>query len=411
MHRFCGLAIALVLGLSACTPPPEGIEIMTNGETPTAFSPPTTSTKAKPKPTIALPTPTGNIGDIKRRNLFNEAVRLTSSIVSPTLVESRFDTGSAGARMLYKEGLIDDSPGGSDKLLDSVIRDYGYVTGVSIAREPSGDATTTAILQNTVLIFKDEASARAATEVGFRLREERDPDRPTRVQTEEIPGFPEAKAFSRRVGEGQAVFAYTTAFAQMGPVVVRISVGQQSEAESIEIIARYLTRQLAELDGFTPTPVDRLSSLTPPFDPDGSLLKLATDKTEFAPYGSGGVFDAKGALLFEANIQLWADLYRNAGVDRLILDEAGEVIRAADETGAALLLEKARPEFLSRKGYEPTDAPNTVTSANCLQYVSSPPVDDPLERCLFMRGRYVTLVEGLRSVIGQRAQDRWNRLG
>ncbi|WP_078323160.1 DUF7373 family lipoprotein [Mycobacteroides salmoniphilum] len=409
MRRFCVLVIALAL--SACgSPPNDGIEIVTNGQTPTAFSPLTPSTKAKPKPTIALPTPTGSIGDIKRRNLFNEAVRLTSSIVSPTLIEPRFDTGSAGARMLYKEGLIDDSPGGSDKLLDSVIRDYGYVTGVSVAREPSGDATT-AILQNTVLIFKDEESARAATEVGFRLREERDPDRPTRVQTEEIPGFPEAKAFSRRVGEGQAVFAYTTAFVHKGPVVVRISVGQQSEAESIEIIARYLTPQLAELDGFTPTPVDQLSSLTPPFDPDGSLLKLATDKTEFAPYGAGGVFDAKGALLFEANIQSRADLYRNVGVDRLILGETGDVIRAAGETGAALLLDKTRPEFLSRKGYEPTDAPNTVPSADCLQYVSSPPVDDPLQRCLFMRGRYVTWVEGARSVIGQRAQDRWNRLG
>ncbi len=189
MHRFCGLAIALALSLSACTAPPESIEIMTNGETPTAFSPPTTSTKAKPKPTIALPTPTGNIGDIKRRNLFNEAVRLTSAIVSPTLVEPRFDTGSAGARMLYKEGLIDDSPGGSDKLLDSVIRDYGYVTGVSIAREPSGEAATTAILQNTVLIFKDEASARAATEVGFRLREERDPIDPRGCRPKRFRAF------------------------------------------------------------------------------------------------------------------------------------------------------------------------------------------------------------------------------
>lgn len=216
---------------------------------------PTTSTKAKPKPIVALPAPTGSIGDIKRRNLFNEAVRLTSSIVSPTLIEPRFDSaGLTGVVMLYKEGLLDDSPGGTGKLLDSVIRDYGYVTGVRAEREPSGDASTTEILQNTVLIFKDDASASAAAEAGFRLREEQDPDRRSRAQTEVIPGFADAKAFTRRIGEGSAVFAYTTAFLQKGPLVIRISVGQRPETESVDIIARYLRRQLTALEDFTPTP-------------------------------------------------------------------------------------------------------------------------------------------------------------
>lgn len=408
----CLRVLAMALIVTACASPSNGVEIVTNGETPTAFSPPTTSTKAKPKPIVALPAPTGGIGDIKRRNLFNEAVRLSSAIVSPTLIEPRFDSaGLTGVVMLYKEGLLDDSPGGTGKLLDSVIRDYGYVTGVRAEREPSGDASTTEILQNTVLIFKDDASARAAAEAGFRLREERDPDRRSRAQTEVIPGFADAKAFTRRIGEGSAIFAYTTAFLQKGPLVIRISVGQRPETESVDIIARYLTRQLAALADFTPTPLDQLSSLGPPFDPDGSLLKLATDTTEFGPSGSGGVFDAQGALLFESDIQSWSEVYRKTGVDRLVLASDGELTRAADTENAAVLLAKIRPGFLARKGYEPTGAPSTVPSAECLQYTSVVPSDDPLQRCLFARGRYVTWVEGTRSVIGARAQDRWNRLG
>lgn len=246
---------------------------------------------------------------------------------------------------------------------------------------------------------------------GFRLREEQDPDRRSRAQTEVIPGFADAKAFTRRIGEGSAVFAYTTAFLQKGPLVIRISVGQRPETESVDIIARYLRRQLTALEDFTPTPLDQLSSLSPPFDPDGSLLKLATDTTEFGPSGSGGVFDAQGALLFESDIQSWSEVYRKTGVDRLVLASDGELTRAADTEKAAVLLAKIRPGFLARKGYEPTGAPSTVPSAECLQYTSVVPSDDPLQRCLFARGRYVTWVEGTRSVIGQRAQDRWNRLG
>lgn len=104
-------------------------------------------------------------------------------------------------------------------------------------------------------------------------------------------------------------------------------------------------------------------------------------------------------------------MYRKTGVDRLVLASDGELTRAADTEKAAVLLAKIRPGFLARKGYEPTGALSTVPSAECLQYTSVVPSDDPLQRCLFARGRYVTWVEGTRSVIGQRAQDRWNRLG
>lgn len=399
MRRFCVLVIALAL--SACGPPPtDGIEIVTNGETPRGPTPATMSSSAAQKPTrtIALPPPTGGIGDIKLRKLFNEAIRLSSFMVPPTVIDPRF-LGKGGVTLLYRKSEV-----------DVAMQDYGYITGVSVSRRQVDNSGMSAALTNDVWIFHDEASAAAATEALFRLRDEK-PDHTKRVRTVEIPGFPEAKAYSTRTGEGRFTYTETTAHLQRGPFVVQIEVGRLNEEESIDIIARSLTKQVTGLEGFTPTPVDQLSSLDEPYDPDGSLLKLVSDKNSFSPSGIGGVFDTKGALLFQGGTQPWPEVYRQSGVDRLIIGESNRVTRAADDVGAARLLNDMRAEFASRKDYEPTSTPATVPNADCRQYESTVLVEDPLLACLFQQGRYVAWVEGKQSVIGQRVQDQRNRLG
>ncbi|QCH25791.1 hypothetical protein [Mycobacteroides salmoniphilum] len=410
MRRICLLAIVLITILSACVSTPDDIELLPSGETPFAFPPPsTTTTTSKPKATVELPTATGSIGDIKRGKLFHEAVRLSSVIVSPTLIDSRFNSGAWGAVLMYRPDTIGDSISPTDGMLDAVLRDYGYVTGARIEREPSGDSTISVLLQDMVLIFKDDASAAAATEVGFRLRDEQSSGTNKRVRPIEIPDFPQAKAYAERTNGTDA--GATIAYVQRGPVVVRIATHSIPDDEAAKTISRYLASQLSTLERFAPTPVDKLSSLTPPFDPDGSLLKLASDSTTVNPLGIGGVFDTNGALLRQDDFQGWSEVYEASGVDRLMVSDTGEVIRAADESGATRVLAKARPEFVARKGYKPTGPPPTLPSADCIQYVSSAPDDDPLRRCLFTRGRYVTWVEGKQSVLGQRVQDQWNRLG
>ncbi|WP_234795665.1 hypothetical protein [Mycobacteroides chelonae] len=398
MRRFHALAIALMLTMAACTSPPNGIEIVTNGETPMGPTPSTTTTATtKPRPTVPLPPPTGNIGDVKLKYLFYEAIRLSGSIVAPTIIDGRFNS-TGWPTLLYRRDK-------SDELLD-----YGYVTGISISREPvtpNNDATT--LLGVKIRLFKDEASAAAATEALFSLRNQLDPGESKRVETVEIPGFPAAKAYATHKNYGQSVYAETVAYLQRGPLVVRVDISQQPDVESAEILSRYLTRQFQELEHFTPTPIEQLSSLTSPFDPDGSLLKLATDKTSFNPSGSGAVFDARGAALFHSDIPAWLEIYRETGVDRFIVADSARVTRAGDDMGAKRLLDALRPEFLDRTDYGPPSAPSTVPNAECLQYKSGTG-DDPLLTCLFQQGRYVAWVQGTLSVIGQRVQDQRNRL-
>ncbi|ALR14385.1 hypothetical protein MYCSP_19615 [Mycobacteroides saopaulense] len=398
MRRFHALAIALTLVMTACTSPPDDIEIVTNGETPMGPTPSTTTTTTKARPTVPLPPPTGNIGDVKLRPLFYEAIRLSSSIVAPTIVDSRFN-GPGWPTLLYRRDKAEE------------LLDYGYVTGVSISREPAtpnNDAT--ALLGATVRVFKDDPSAAAAAEALFSLRNQKDPGDTKRVETLEIPGFPEAKAYATHKNYGQAVYAEAVAYLQRGPLVVRVDVSQQPDAEGAEILARYLTRQLQELEHFTPTPIDQLSTLTSPFDPDGSLLKLVTDKTSFSPSGSGAVFDAHGAALFHTDIPAWLETYRETGVERFIVEDSSRVTRAGDETGAQRLLDALWSELMARKDYGPLNAPSTVPNAECRQYTSGTD-DDPLLTCLFQQGRYVAWVQGAVSVIGQRVQDQRNRLG
>ncbi|MUM16700.1 hypothetical protein FZI91_14510 [Mycobacterium sp. CBMA271] len=405
------LAVAIVLVSAACGPPPaEGIEIVTNGETPASPQPSTTTTKPTVSITVPMPPPTGGIGDIKRGKRFNEAVRLASHVVAPTLVDPRF-TAHVGTLILYKEGLIGDGFD-SDGQFDKAIERYGFVTGVQTYRQLAGasdPASAPGNVENIVLVFKDDASAAAAVEAGYRLRGEPAGDPSLRAEPTEIPGFPDAKAYmSRTTRDGKVTHIQTTAYLQRGPLVIRLVVAQLPDAERVDLIARYLGRQANALEGFTPTPLGQLKDLKAPFDPEGSIKKMVMEEETVGPTGAGGVFDATGGLLFMSDAQQALDVFNAAGVDRFIGTTTGEAFRVSDESGAPRVLEMMVAILASDNRYAPFDLPAGAPAARCFKETML--TEDPYTRCALSRGRYVVYTGGPLKDIAARVQKQWDRL-
>lgn len=392
--------LAAVSALAGCTPTNKvDFEIVKNADK--SFDPPAPWTG----PPIPMPPATGGIGDIKPLARFYEAIRIASVVTPPVFVDPRFSQGD-NPLFVYKPGLLKSGLYRTPGTIETLLPDYGYVSGMRIKRAITSGASES--LESWVLAFKDEASAKAIVDIGYGLRDLPTPGETRRATPIDIPGIPEAKAYEWQEGEGRSARFATTAFVQRGTLVIRVEVGQVPERT--ELLRRYLERQLQAVKDFIPTPLDQLPSMPAPFDPDNKLLTTITETPDRNSYGSGAVLDANGGLLFEAQSPAWADDYRDAGVDRYIVGDANvtsvglAVTRAADEPGATKVLEQYRKQYSSAQDLHPETPPASVPSASCYSN------NYDYWRCVFVRGRQVARVEATQKHIAEETGNAWNRL-
>lgn len=396
MRRRMVVVLAVAVLAAACGPPgTQGVEIVTDGATP-AGPQPSTSTSLVATPTVPVPPATGGIGDIKAVNRFHESVRLASRVLSPTTIAPEFRKSGFGAQLsIYKESLLDET--GFSAEFAQLAPGYGFVAGVYSSRRTTGDSDVHPYLESTLLIFKDEPSAAAAAEAAIRLVR-------GNPKTADIPQIPGARVIVAKGANG------TGGYVQRGNVVLRAAVGSlPDEARRMSLVTDLMTRQLAALDGFQPTPVAQLPSLQAPFDADGAIRKLLTDADTFNPQGIGGVFDAGGALLFQTDPQAMQALYRDNGVDRYVVGKDMYLTRAADDAGAVRVRDGYVADYATLDGYGPATSPAEVPSARCVR--TNPGQKQPQTQCVFARGRYVVEVLSESLKIGQLLKQQWDRLG
>lgn len=276
----------------------------------------------------------GTAGDV-RRGGWAESRRMAEFVVMPFEVDSELSGNGA-----TQSGVIKDSSALSLALPASVVEDTRHkivagFTTVSDTPKKWDPKTDKMIgpplksLQNTVLRFGSPAEASAAA-TDFAARSSSITvlrgDEPRSTQPTTIPRHPETLAVAYTPDDRPTIYAYTA----RGPyVLTQTTIAAPGMQVAAELAATALDKQIALIDRFEPTPVDKLAEL--PLDPDGLLARTLPSEE---PKVSMGVYGAHGALAFSGNPELDQKLWTETGVD-LIARSESTVIRAKDAEGAA----------------------------------------------------------------------------
>lgn len=275
----------------------------------------------------------GTAGDA-RRGGWAESRRMAEFVVMPFEVDPELSGNGPS-----QSGVIKDSSALSLALPDSVVEGTKHTlvagfTTVSDTPKKWDPKTDKMVgpplksLQNTVLRFGTPAEASAAA-ADFAARSSTIKvlrgEEPRATQPITIPRHPETLAVSYTPDDKLTIYAYTA----RGPyVLTQTTIAKAGSQVAAELAAAALDKQIALIDRFEPTPVDKLADL--PLDPDGLLARtLASEE----PKVSMGVYGAHGALAFSGNPELDQKLWSETGVD-LIARSESTVMRAKDADGA-----------------------------------------------------------------------------
>ncbi|MGW4736709.1 DUF7373 family lipoprotein [Nocardia xishanensis] len=147
-------------------------------------------------------------------------------------------------------------------------------------------------------------------------------------------------------------------------------------------------RQFELLDGFTPTPVEKLAD-TPV---DDLLARTLAAERQGTLEDVTGVYTVPAALHLESRPDLTRRALEDAGVD-LIAYAGSRVYRAVDTTGAARLTAALATQV--PPSYDPVDSPPGLPDARCFREDPGPPQSARIileHRCYFSYDRYIAEV-------------------
>ncbi|TWS21189.1 hypothetical protein FK529_00805 [Tsukamurella asaccharolytica] len=228
----------------------------------------------------------------------------------------------------------------------------------------------------TVALLRMASPADAASVVGPALRapskDSSGKDDPAKVETK-IPGY------------GAAV-AYTQTFPSAGTATVAFVAYKQFVIGvfgdfSVDQIRTYFDRQTKALEGFRPTPIDKVSTLQR--DAEGvAKLTLAPEKST-----GGYAVPARSAVLRQTDVSRSVKTFADAGVD-VVGSGGSTVYRAKDAKGARHIVDEFADE--NRKAFTKVEeqAVTGVPGATCLTYPIYESSNSKVTWCAVAVGRY-----------------------
>lgn len=231
----------------------------------------------------------------------------------------------------------------------------------------------------TVVLVRMASPADASAAVGQALRaREKDSsgdDLPAKVETR-IPGYDAAVAYTQTYGA--PVGTATVGFLAYKQYVI----GAFGDL-SVDQLRTYFDRQTKALDGFQPTPLDKVSTLQ--LDPEGvAKLTLAPSK------GDGGYsLPARSAVLRQTDVSRSVKTFADAGVD--IVGVGGSTVyRAKDAKGAQHVVDEFTDE--TRKAFTKVEEEKIkgVPGGICLTFATYEGATSRLTWCSVAVGRYAT---------------------
>ncbi|NMD55475.1 MULTISPECIES: hypothetical protein [Tsukamurella] len=208
-------------------------------------------------------------------------------------------------------------------------------------------------------------------------------DEPAKVATR-VPGY-------------DAAIAYTQTYPYAGTATVAFLAYKQFVIGafgdlSVDQLRTFFDRQTKALDGFQPTPLDKVSTLQR--DPEGvAKLTLAPSQGE-----GGFAVPARSAVLRQTDVARSAKTFADAGVD-VVGSGASTVYRAKDEKGAQHVIDEFADE--NRKAFTKVEEEKVkgAPGALCLTYATYEGSTRKNTWCVVAVGRYVAEV-----VVDQRQQ-------
>lgn len=230
----------------------------------------------------------------------------------------------------------------------------------------------------TVVLVRMASPADASAAVGQALRaREKDSsgdDLPAKVETR-VPGYVAAVAYTQTYGA--SVGTATVAFLAYKQYVI----GAFGDL-SVDQLRTYFDRQTTALDGFQPTPLDKVSTLQ--LDPEGvAKLTLAPSK------GDGGYsLPARSAVLRQTDVSRSVKTFADAGVD-VVGTGGSTVYRAKDATGAQHVVDEFTDE--NRKTFTKVEEEKVkgVPGGRCLTFPTYEGATSKMTWCSVAVGRYV----------------------
>lgn len=231
----------------------------------------------------------------------------------------------------------------------------------------------------TVVLVRMASPADASAAVGQALRaREKDSsgeDLPAKVETR-IPGYDAAVAYTQTYGA--PVGTATVGFLAYKQYVI----GAFGDL-SVDQLRTYFDRQTKALDGFQPTPLDKVSTLQ--LDPEGvAKLTLAPSK------GDGGYsLPARSAVLRQTDVSRSVKTFADAGVDVVGIG-GSTVYRAKDAKGAQHVVDEFTDE--TRKAFTKVEEEKIkgVPGGVCLTFATYEGATSRLTWCSVAVGRYAT---------------------
>lgn len=229
----------------------------------------------------------------------------------------------------------------------------------------------------TVVLVRMASPADASAAVGQALRaREKDSsgdDLPAKVETR-IPGYDAAVAYTQTYGA--PVGTATVGFLAYKQYVI----GAFGDL-SVDQLRTYFDRQTKALDGFQPTPLDKVSTLQ--LDPEGvAKLTLAPSK------GDGGYsLPARSAVLRQTDVSRSVKTFADAGVDVVGIG-GSTVYRAKDAKGAQHVVDEFTDE--TRKAFTKVEEEKIkgVPGGICLTFATYEGATSRLTWCSVAVGRY-----------------------
>lgn len=233
----------------------------------------------------------------------------------------------------------------------------------------------------SIAVLRTASAAAAASAVDSSLMApEKDvfgKDEPAKVALP-IPGYDKAIAYTQSY---ESIGSSNVAYLAYKQYVIGVY-GDFSADQ----IRTYFDKQTKELDGFTPTPLDKVTSLK--LDESGlATLTLAPSK------GSGGYsLPTRQAVLRQTDVSRSVKTFADAGVDAVGFG-GSTVYRARDAAGAQHVADEFIAETKGAYAGAESERVTGVPGSTCLTYATYQGSKDKRTYCVAPVGRYLAEVD------------------
>ncbi|MGY1944909.1 DUF7373 family lipoprotein [Nocardia asiatica] len=315
-----------------------------------------------------------------------EGMRMSDAVVPTVRIDPALKYGRGSTVVVDAEQALDFVAKVSKPVFDNRKLVVGYAASGADRPDPAGQTNPSpeaTAVTNVVFRFPDESTAKLAA------RELEDVDIAVSPDNRKLTSTEFADAFIHwRPG-----VANVGAFMAHKEFVISLFI-QRPTADGDDLVKwidKTLAAEVAQLDKFTATPMNKLDTLK--VDPDDLLARVAVadrknrapDPAAFAVYG--GYHTVHRADDESTHLRL----IEEAGVDHIGLVDDSYVARTRDAAAAQKLLTGLQESEGAH--YDPISAPKDVPGAKCLQLNSKGDPDREYKyRCYVAYKRYVGVV-------------------